>query len=114
MIHPRQQLIQDGGLLPAARGILAYAEGSREFLDLNHLRSVLDDSLIALTDLSSEAAVPNVRFCRRCGRALFATTIVTADIDQAYEACTANSVSQALVFWIKRFRLKTGAQRIGV
>ena len=72
----------------AARAVVRTSGLSRELFNIAQLRPELQEGLLRLN-------APPVCKCSRCGAALQGITIVTADIDQAFEACPAEAVLPA-------------------
>ena len=72
----------------AARAVVKASKLTRELFNISHLRPELQACLLQLD-------APPLCHCARCGAALPGITIVTADVDQAFEACSAASVLPA-------------------
>ena len=67
----------------AARGIVAHVTGPRELFNINLLRTHLNDTVQRLD-------LPPTTTCQRCGQPINGIQIFTADIDQAFEACSSS------------------------
>ena len=67
-----------------------------EVFDMSTLRAVLDTDFAGI---SGQCCTE----CLRCGKVLEAWSVVTADVDQAFEACAAGLVQAAWRFFAGRY-----------
>ena len=87
----------------AARAVLMSVPGSREVFDLSEVKGRIDETLDMLT-------MPPSDRCCRCGVPICGLTVVTSDIDQAFEACKPATLVPAWQCFTERYREKYGSE----
>ena len=93
----------------ALRAILVKLDVTNELHDLSSFHSVFDRRYQAIQHSRHSTTT-----CLCCGVPLSGVTLVTADIDQAFEACTTSSVMPACRFFLAAFRHVTGSNEVKV
>ena len=94
----------------AIRAVVISVGISQEIADLGALRGVLDSRMEAIAPTKGASACCRVG----CGIAIGGTSIVTADIDQAFEACSSTSVLPAWQMICECFRRTTATEHVMV
>ena len=91
----------------ATRGIIINGGGSQEVFDQKLLGQEVWESFERLT-------APCLGVCWRCGVQMQRLTIVTGDVDQAFEACSPEEVGKAFHHFRQQFGKNTGTNWIYV
>ena len=93
----------------AMRAILLKLDVTNELHDLSSFRTTFDRRYQAIQHSRHSTTT-----CLCCGVPLSGVTLVTADIDQAFEACTTSSVMPACRFFLAAYRHVTGLNEVKV